>query len=109
MIRPSTCRRGDRRWGCAVIRAALAVQISLKYDVSQLTLVHQARLKLMAKSFRGAVFHGVRDIRVEDRPFPTRETLLDTDAVMKITSAGISPSNASFVNVKDYAEVTFTV
>jgi len=95
--------------GAGVIRAALAVALSLKYDVLQLTLAHRVRVIPMAKSFRGVVFHGVRDIRVEDRPFPTRETLLDTDAVVKVTSAGIGPSNASFVNVKDYAEVIFTV
>jgi hypothetical protein len=84
--------RGDRRWGWGNQGRACRRTISLKYDVLQLTLAHQVRLKAMAKSFRGVVFHGVRDIRVEDRPFPIRETLLDTDAVVKVTSAGIGPS-----------------
>ena len=64
----------------------------------------------MAKYFRGVVFHGVRDIRVEDRPFPLSDTLSDTDAVVKVTSAGIETHEChTFTNVKDYVEVTFTV
>ena len=43
----------------------------------------------MTKTFRGVVFHGVRDIHVENRPFPTTETITETDAVVKVTSAGI--------------------
>jgi threonine dehydrogenase-like Zn-dependent dehydrogenase len=44
----------------------------------------------MPKTFRGVVFHGVQDVRVEDRPFP--ETLLDGDAIVKVTKSGICES-----------------
>jgi threonine dehydrogenase-like Zn-dependent dehydrogenase len=63
----------------------------------------------MTKTFRGVVFHGVRDVRVEDRPFPTAETIADTDAVVRVTSAGINPLSASFTNRKDSVEAIFTV
>lgn len=63
----------------------------------------------MAKTFRGVVFYGARDVRVEDRPFPTAETIADSDAVVRVTSAGIHPSRASFTKHKDCVEVIFTV
>ena len=47
----------------------------------------------MSKTFRGVVFHGPRDVRVEDRPFPDLKDWSENDAIVKVTYAGIfSPS-----------------
>lgn len=42
------------------------------------------------KTMKAVVFHGARDIRVEDRPVPTLQN--DTDAIIKITSAALCGS-----------------
>jgi threonine dehydrogenase-like Zn-dependent dehydrogenase len=42
----------------------------------------------MSKTFRGVVFHGPRDVRVEDRPFPNLENVAENDAIVKVTTAG---------------------
>jgi hypothetical protein len=62
----------------------------------------------MSNTFRGVVFHGTRDVRVEDRPFPDLKDWGENDAIVKVTTAGI-PIFLSFVDVKDYVAVIFTV
>jgi hypothetical protein len=79
------------------------------YQPQDFTVGHLLQVQSMTKTFRGVVFHGVRDVRVEDRPFPTAETIADTDAVVRVTSAGINPLSASFTNRKDSVEAIFTV
>jgi len=43
----------------------------------------------MSKTFRGVVFYGPRDIRVEDRPFPNLKDWSENDAIVKVKAAGI--------------------
>ena len=69
--------------GSGIECGATAIQIEVPVG-------HILRVQSMTKTFRGVVFHGVRDIRVEDRPFSTTETIAETDAVVKVSSARIS-------------------
>jgi hypothetical protein len=62
----------------------------------------------MSKTFRGVVFYGARDVRVEDRPFPDLKDWGENDAIVKVTTAGILIFLA-FVDIQDYVGVIFTV
>jgi len=42
----------------------------------------------MSKTFRGVVFYGPHDVRVEDRPFPNLDDWSENDAIVKVTTAG---------------------
>jgi hypothetical protein len=42
----------------------------------------------MSKTFRGVVFHGPRDVRVEDRPFPNIKDWSENDAIVQVIAAG---------------------
>lgn len=43
----------------------------------------------MSKTFRGVVFHGPRDVRVEDRPFPDIKDWSENDAIVQVIAAGM--------------------
>jgi len=50
---------------------------------------HTPRERLeMSKTFRGVVFHGPRDVRIEDRQFPDLKDWSENDAMVKVTYAG---------------------
>jgi hypothetical protein len=44
----------------------------------------------MAKTYRGVVFYGPRNLVVEDRQFPDLKDWSENDAIVKVTYAGIS-------------------
>jgi threonine dehydrogenase-like Zn-dependent dehydrogenase len=46
----------------------------------------------MAKTYRAVVFHGPRNLVVEDRQFPDLKDWSENDAIIKVTYAGTPPS-----------------
>jgi len=39
-------------------------------------------------TYRAVVYYGTHDVRVEDRPFPSLESLAPLDVIVRITTAG---------------------
>lgn len=55
----------------------------------------------MSKTFRGVVFYGPRDIRVEDRPFPDLKDWSENDAIVKVKAAGTPfPTRPASVDIR---------
>jgi hypothetical protein len=64
----------------------------------------------MAKTFKGVIFYGPRDVRVQERPFPRLEDCSENNAIVKVVYAGtIIQLTKGLTRIKACVAVTSTV
>src|SRR5579871_3198214 len=88
-----SCNQHTSPW-CYVIKECRKLNFhtqSSPHSPSSWPLPDVRSVPTMSKTFRGVVFHGTKDVRVEDRPFPDIKDWSDNDAIVQVIAAGTPP------------------